>query len=366
MKMIALVIILFATSPAFANSTCQSLFENSIYSEAQKDIWIRELYGLRKIVLNSSGTQSTINRQLFVSRMSELKQIMSESEITERLRAVVIKESQNSSTKKTGQADNSEVKQVLDFMTELGVTTLEQVWAKEPGALVRAIQLKREDLVEKLLKFGVDPNVEYSNENRDVARFTALYAAIRSGSEKIVRLMIEYGARVNDDSYWNGDTSLHAVAMTKNPEIAKLLLAQPNIKMNAENKDGNTALEVALELQNYDVAKLLIEHGENPGKYMSKLAFIGATGELKKLLEIGADTNAIVRDSSNTALMQAAGGHKTDIVIMLLQNGADPHPKNNRGQTALDKAMEYKHMATKGEKPGTIQILKNAMKGKMP
>ena len=63
------------------------------------------------------------------------------------------------------------------------------------------------------------------------------------------------------------------------------------------------------------------------------------------LLAQGVDPNAIY-DNDLTALMWAAGFGKTATVKVLLDAGARPDCKDNRGKTALDIAREGKHDET--------------------
>ncbi len=60
------------------------------------------------------------------------------------------------------------------------------------------------------------------------------------------------------------------------------------------------------------------------------------------LLARGVDANAIYHNDL-TALMWAAGNGKTDTVKALLDAGAKPGMKDNRGKTALDMARDGRH-----------------------
>ena len=61
-------------------------------------------------------------------------------------------------------------------------------------------------------------------------------------------------------------------------------------------------------------------------------------GALYVLVTRGADVNATVAESGNTALMLAANRGRLEAVRMLLQAGADPNLKAKDGWTALQAA----------------------------
>jgi len=59
--------------------------------------------------------------------------------------------------------------------------------------------------------------------------------------------------------------------------------------------------------------------------------------EIEKLIKDGCDVNLKCKNSGNTLLMQASYFGYEDIVLFLLQNGADFNLTDNNGETAYQK-----------------------------
>lgn len=66
----------------------------------------------------------------------------------------------------------------------------------------------------------------------------------------------------------------------------------------------------------------------------------GDTETVRKFVEYGADVNEFSNEYS--PLMIAARYNRTDIITLLLEKGANPKLRNERGQTALKIAEQFK------------------------
>lgn len=70
-------------------------------------------------------------------------------------------------------------------------------------------------------------------------------------------------------------------------------------------------------------------------------AFFGHRAAAERLLDAGADIQAVSRNAlSNTALHAAAAGGHTDVALLLIGRGADVHVKDAGGHTPLHIAAE--------------------------
>ena len=81
------------------------------------------------------------------------------------------------------------------------------------------------------------------------------------------------------------------------------------------------------------------EQNEYSVYFVSPLNVAISKGDIetvKKFIEYGADVNQISEDM--TPLMIAARSNKAEIMKILLENGARPNEKNERGYTALKYA----------------------------
>ena len=174
---------------------------------------------------------------------------------------------------------------------ESGALTKGQCTGKYSTALYKACQTCHLETVDLLLRSGADPS--YQSER-------ALQLVCSLGSEKGVRLLLDYGANVNGN-FGGQPTALISATMNGDENVVRLLLRK-GAYVNAEftSKSVGTSLIVACRENRRSMVQLLLEHG--------------------------ADVNMRVRDahlSDVSALSVASNIGSVDIVRMLLENGAD-------------------------------------------
>jgi len=110
--------------------------------------------------------------------------------------------------------------------------------------------------------------------------------------------------------------------------------------------DGAAVLEVAIQNGHQDVLDTLIEGGvsvdaacgacrSQPALYLA--AWTGDVRATESLLAAGADPEC-VGDDQATPLMRAAGNNHTDVVAVLIENGAQLDAHTPAGETALTLA----------------------------
>ena len=107
-------------------------------------------------------------------------------------------------------------------------------------ALFSAVENERTDLVRALLVRGADPN---EKENRH--GITVLMMAAANGDIKTVKLLLEWGARVNEHD--DGDTALIAAVKHRCPLPLIRLLLRHGARVNVKDYLGRTALDWAQE-----------------------------------------------------------------------------------------------------------------------
>ena len=266
-----------------------------------------------------------------------------------------------------------------DFQTIIGLTAL--MYASENG---------HSEIVQLLLNAKAKPDLQTENGE------TALYVAAVKGYPDIVQLLLEYGADPNISNR-RGVTAIQAtgyiasiafgiakgdIAAMKegNPlgitsdtyehhlKIMKLLIAQPNIKIN-ETIDGFTGLMSASRFGNAQIVELLLQAGADPnmsiktpvdkhilgiyqyfvtegplvgneciGRTALMLACECGHFEVVQLL-LKANANPNLRETLGiTALMIAANKGFSDIVLQLLEYDADPNICDSSGCTAIHRA----------------------------
>jgi len=136
---------------------------------------------------------------------------------------------------------------------------------KSEKLLFTAVRQNRPDLVQILLKQGVDPN---ALPNTQKLRFPALWYAIENNELPIARLLLEYGANPNITHPIMGASLLYTVIRNRQIESMKLLLeygANPNLQDHL----GYTALSGALDQTHLNdeiepIIRLLLENGADP------------------------------------------------------------------------------------------------------
>ncbi|MDA1190384.1 MAG: ankyrin repeat domain-containing protein [Candidatus Poribacteria bacterium] len=114
-------------------------------------------------------------------------------------------------------------------------------------------------------------------------------------------------------------------------------LIEEGADVNAVDNHGITPIVAAYGKP--EVARLLVEHGANidydgfsEGTLLSLAAFSGDLEVIECCLELGANVNAQLPRSGETALHDAAVKARTPAAIRLLQAGADPNIRANVGK----------------------------------
>ena len=192
-----------------------------------------------------------------------------------------------------------------------------------------------------LLSFGsqqrqsIDEEFLKAVENKDIPKINAL---------------LKQGANINARESINGHFALQYAINSPDAALVKLLLDK-GADVNLEDTGGTTALIDATRddgPQYTAIVKLLIErgasvHADNDAAILSA-ALNAAPETVRLLLSKGARVDAVDRErDGDTVLMQAASGVSVATVEMLLVAGADINATNEKGQTALMKAVTLDH-----------------------
>ncbi|XP_063225666.1 transient receptor potential channel pyrexia [Bacillus rossius redtenbacheri] len=222
--------------------------------------------------------------------------------------------------------------------------------------LLWAAFLKREDLLEGLLRCGADVNY-----TEPVEGFSALHLGAFVGCINTCQFLISNGASVNlaPKSY----SPLHSAAFGNSHRVLKLLLDNGAKVDNIPGKGlgGNlygSPLHSAVKANAIDCVELLVTEGGGinalgPGGYtpLHIAADLGHAGCMKILLEIAhANPNVKTAEKRASALHLAAEGGFHECVCMLLEHGAEADVRNIRGQTPL-------HLAAKAQSVDCVETL---------
>ena len=126
-------------------------------------------------------------------------------------------------------------------------------------------------------------------------------------------------------------------------EVQAVVKETPNV-LNAKDQRGSTPLVLACYYNNIDVVRYIIQNIDDingttkDGSPLMASAVKGYNVISKLLIAAGADVN--LQDANQTTALHYAVMFKNyDLVLMLLEAGANPNHKNNVGQSPMDFAV---------------------------
>ncbi|MBO0751333.1 MAG: ankyrin repeat domain-containing protein [Bradyrhizobiaceae bacterium] len=206
------------------------------------------------------------------------------------------------------------------------------------AAFIAAAERNDLEAADMLLAAGIDPNAA-----NDYGA-TALYAAAANADPAMTVKLLAAGADANTHLL-SGETPLMAAALRGHVATVTALLdggADPNLQ---EHNAGQTALMWALSQRHSAVVDVLVSHkadvnlASKSGSTPLMFAAQGSIQSARTLLAAGARPNDVHPDTGQTALIVASTMGNTDIVALLLDNGADPNIKDANTFTALHAAV---------------------------
>ena len=159
-----------------------------------------------------------------------------------------------------------------------------------------------------------------------------------------------------------GYTPLHSATDNGHTECVKLLLAHPDIQVDAQDSTDETALIKACRKNNTDIAKVLLMKGadvnlknNNGMTALHRAAKCGDDEQMEKLLNI-LSINVNVQDENGWTPLHFAAytGHIECVNILLNAQGIDVNINNNSYRTPL--ALTQSHWSENKQK--IIHVLK--------
>lgn len=166
------------------------------------------------------------------------------------------------------------------------------------------------------------------------------FIAIRNDNVGEVKALLQQGIDPNARDA-KGQPGLTIAMREQSLKAAQVLLAQPQIDVNALNQAAESPLMIAALKGGKASAELLLAHGaavNRPGWSPLHYAATGPNPQIVELLlEHGAAVDA-PSPNGTTPLMMAAQYGSEDSVRLLLKHGADWKQRNERGLDAADFA----------------------------
>jgi uncharacterized protein len=177
-----------------------------------------------------------------------------------------------------------------------------------------------------LCNYKWNGKANYAQGNRVDSSRTLLTYAASKGYTDIIRVLLKYGADIEQIDYM-GLTALIWAVDNGHIDTVRFLLANEGVEIGYINyRMVRTALMFAASNGHFDIVKILLDKG----------AEINAKGY-----------------GGETALMYAAEKGHIDIVKALLAKGAEINSKTDEGDTALT-------LASKNNHPDIVKLLKEA------
>ena len=199
-------------------------------------------------------------------------------------------------------------------------------------------------LLHEFIKSGADVNLSDKESQQP------LYEVCSQGSVEGTRILLDHGAGIDHADIY-GVTALHAAARAGHLETVKLLV-EKQASLIKSDTHLRTAFFSACAENQLETARFLLAAAHDQGYHDSirqamddgRTPFSKACGrghlEIVKMLlahsDANIDVNAVEGAPKRTALHWAAYNARVEVVLVLLQNGADVTIKDANGKTALN------------------------------
>jgi ankyrin repeat protein len=197
--------------------------------------------------------------------------------------------------------------------------------------------------VESLLKYGADVNAVSNSGNTAL-----LIGCVGTNRYEIVKFLIDKGADPLAKNR-NKETTLIRAAQFGDTATISLLLRK-GVEVNAKEQGGTTALYQAIFNSNREVALQLLESGADPDIPVDVIPSALCAAVIFDDIEV---VKAILKKTKNEIAVRASlvfaayNEHdNTQIIQLLIDNGADVNFKGPNGVTVLGMAMQKGNTAT--------------------
>ena len=218
--------------------------------------------------------------------------------------------------------------------------------SNDKPVLIEAILMKNEEAAIQLLREGADQDSKYNSK-------PFIFFAIENGNKKIFDALIAKGVNVNV-KHNNYTPLMEAIKRKKDKFVVSLVgkgadvnevYISSSLSFKGTRQNVKTAIGMAIQYNRTRTVGFLLQNGADVNAlYSDKPILIysverGMKDVVLLLLEHGADTSVQDHDG-NTALHTAIMDEDHNIARIILRSMPDMFVTNNDGQTALDLARE--------------------------
>ena len=184
----------------------------------------------------------------------------------------------------------------------------------------------------------------------DAKGLTPMHVAASRGQDKVIRLLLDYGADVSGPTESGEWTPLVFASYRGHFNAAKLL-----IENGAETgRKGGSPIHFAGQRRHRDICRLLVEHGaidelieskDSETLALFRAAYSYDTDSVKEILAARPDLIDSVDTFGRTPLHEACTHGDSKTVRALLKSGADVSARDHSRQTPLDRAVAHNQRA---------------------
>lgn len=185
---------------------------------------------------------------------------------------------------------------------------------------------------------------------------TALFVAVESNQEDIVKALLNGGVDVNSTDNI-GQTSMHRATRRGNVALVDILLKH-GADINIKNDDGFSPWAANMRPENFKILKHLVDAGADPNtkaqlgiSVLYSAAAAGQADTVKFMLRCGTDPS-IKTDFDWAPIHWAAYHGFEDCVRILVEAGADVNAVSSQNKAPLDLAIE-------GNQASIIELLRS-------
>jgi len=195
-------------------------------------------------------------------------------------------------------------------------------------------------------EIGSEVDSKGSSEQYDMMS-SALQRAVSEGNYECSKVLLARGANPNSEDEL-GRTPLHTAFFCSQESSRKLaeLLLRFGAKPHVPDLEEIYPIHLAVENCDLECVKLLVERGANVnqravGGYnpLFIAAMENKTEIMVYLMNKGADPKTAILDDGGSPLFEVAGRNNKVALLRMLEEGADPNAKDNFGDTPLTYAI---------------------------
>uniref|UniRef100_A0A3B4YBX4 Myosin motor domain-containing protein n=1 Tax=Seriola lalandi dorsalis TaxID=1841481 RepID=A0A3B4YBX4_SERLL len=204
-----------------------------------------------------------------------------------------------------------------------------------PTDVIQDAIIRHDDKEFRLLKEGTDPNSPIPSGG------SLLHLCARHDNVFAAEILIERGLNVNlqDEDLW---TALHVACVCDHADVVLLLLLA-GVNVMLQDVNGNIPLDYASEgtessyilrkhlEENVDVSSMHAMKTQRPSTMFS---------DVRQLVATGGNLSQPNDDGVTLLHIACASGYR-EVVSVLLESGADPHPADDNFWTPLHLAAKY-------------------------